>query len=122
LKTEKHYLICIIKAAWMRCREMMRLMDSGTCGKNWESLIHAQRSLGFGKIFSRGGNSELCQVVGGQTHFSWSGSTVVKYHFTNFKVTDNHFSAEKLIGKYKISKSRAPSTQFLFGALQIKPC
>jgi len=61
--------------------------------------------MGFGKIFSRGGNSEVCQVVGKRI-FSRRRPTVVKYHFTNLKLTDKHFSAEKLIGKYQISKSR----------------
>jgi len=39
----------------MRCREMMRLMDSGACAKIWEALIYTQRSMRFGKIISMWG-------------------------------------------------------------------
>jgi len=50
---------------------------------------------------------------GGQTHFSRSGPTVIKYHFTNLKPKNKHFSAEKLIGKYQISKSRGAACHAL---------
>jgi len=38
--------------------------------------------------------------------FFRSGPTVVKFHFTNLKPRDKHFSTKKLIGKYQIPKSR----------------
>jgi len=38
---------------------------------------------------------------------------VVKYNFTNLKLTDKHFSAEKLIGRYQISKSRGAACHAL---------
>jgi len=43
---------------------------------------------------------------GGETHLARGGPTVVKYNFSNMKLVDKHFLAEKLIGKYQISKSR----------------
>jgi len=37
-------------------------MDSGTCAKGLRSLIYTQKSMGVGKISSRG-NSRFFQVV-----------------------------------------------------------
>jgi len=42
---------------------------------------------------------------------------MVKYHFSSLKLTGKHFSAEKLIGKYQISKSRGRFVVTLFRLL-----
>ena len=87
-KTLSCLYVCIITPAWMRCREMMRLMDSGTCARKLEKPWPTQKGA--------------C----GQTHFSRGGPTVIKFHFTNAKLRDKHFSTNKLKAKYQISKSR----------------
>jgi len=61
--------------------------------------------MGVGRIFSRGGNSELFQVVT-KTHFSTGESTMVKFLFTNSKLREKHFSTTTLIGNYQMLKSR----------------
>jgi len=55
-------------------------------------------------FFQRSGNIGFLQVVI-RSIFS-GGSTVVKFHFTNLKQRQKHFSIKTLLGKYQISKSR----------------
>jgi len=82
----------------------MRLMDGRTCAKNLRSLIYTKSSMGVGNIFSReGGNSRFFQVVA--KGIFQGGPTVVKFHYTNSKESDKHFSTKTLIGKYQISNS-----------------
>jgi len=63
------------------------------------------------KDFSREGISGFCQVVGNRI-FSRSEPTVVKLTFTNLKLTDKHFSTEKLTGKYHPNPGDGLSSSF----------
>jgi len=44
--------------------------------------------------------------AGGQKDFSNAGEAVVKFHFTNSKLSEKYFSTKTLIGKYQISNSK----------------
>jgi len=51
----------------------------------------------------QGGNGTFFQVV--TKNIFPRGATAVKFHFTNSKLGEKHFSTEKLMGKYQISKA-----------------
>ena len=78
----------------MRCREIMRLMDSGTCAKRSRSPdLHRKEHVR-------------------RKYFPGGGPTVVKHNFTNSNLRDKHFSSKKLIEKYQISKSSGGLPRF----------
>jgi len=52
--------------------------------------------IDVGRIFSSWANSGFFQ----------GRPTLVKFHFTNLKLREKHFSTKILIGKYQTSKSR----------------
>jgi len=79
----------------MRCREMTYLMDSGTCAKIFEKplgLNCTETSMALGWI--------------SESFFFQGGPLVVKFHFTNSKLSEKHFSTKKVREKYQISISR----------------
>jgi len=80
----------------------------------WWIVAHVQKNFrspdlhtmehGLRKDFSRGEIVDFSRWWANA--FSRCELTVVKFSFTNLKLTDKHFSTEKLVGKYKISKSK----------------
>jgi len=84
-------------------------------GNIWGSLPHSCSlftgfTLGVGRTFSRGAYSVFFQ--GWSKLVFTGGGTVVNFHFTNSKLREKQFSAKKLTGKCKVSKTRegfAPS-------------
>jgi len=73
-------------------------------------MICTQRSKGVKGFFPV--RQEWILPGGGHTHFSRSGSTVVKFLFTHSKLRDKHFFTKMLIRKYEISKSRGQLVTF----------
>jgi len=55
----------------------------------------------IGRISSKGAIVDF--PGGGQNP---GGATLVKFHFTNSKLAEKHFSTKRLRGKYRISKFR----------------
>jgi len=73
--------------------------------KKFEKPWSTQKAAWASEIFfsREGGNSRFFQVVAKGIFLG--GPTVVKFHYTNSKESDKHFSTKTLIGKYQISNS-----------------
>jgi len=78
---------CIITPAWMKCRIMIYLMDSGTCAKSLRNPDLHINELGRRMDFPRGGGGISGVVI---STFR-EGPTVVKFYFTNSKLKKNIF-------------------------------
>jgi len=74
------------------------------------AMVKHQVMIPWASVFRGGGSSLLHFSRWWPNPFSRSPK-VVKFHFTNSKLREKHFSTQTLIRKYRISQSRGGSYQ-----------